>query len=94
MFLRLRITQEVLQLPVSLSSFFSSVFLDRPTEAFFVFHLLLLQTRVTSIDRQMSYAFMSCALKINSNGGLKREDVQSYPSTFKNIIFSLSPKCL
>ena len=36
---------------------------------------------------------MSCALEVNSNGGLKQGHVLSRPSTTENIISPL-PKCL
>ena len=72
-FLPLRVTQKALQFPVLFSLFFLSLFLDGPTEAFFLyFILLLLHACVTSTERKMPCAFMSCALEIISNGRFKR----------------------
>ena len=72
-FLPLRVTQKALQFPVLFSLFFLSLFLDGTTVAFFlVFHLLLLHACMTSTERKMPCAFISCALNITSNRRFKR----------------------
>ena len=50
-------------------------------------------TVVLSVQFWVCEHNMQSVLKINSNGGFKREHVESYSSTTKNIISSL-PQCL
>ena len=46
-----------------------------------------------SYEFDMSCAFKSCPLEINSNGGLKQEHLESIFSATKHIILSL-PQCI
>lgn len=45
-----------------------------------IFYLLLLLVHETSTGHDMPCTLMLCALEVNSNGGFKQEDVESFPS--------------